>query len=154
MPDDKAPKRWRGRFLEDFDVGDVYRSRLGRTVTTADNVWITCLTMNTNPMHFNMEYARTTRFEQPLVNSCLTVALVTGLSVADTSENAAANLGWEQITLPNPVFEGDTLWAESEVLEVRPSQSRPTVGTRHHQDSRRESAWRDRDRVPALVHDL
>ncbi len=123
-----APKDWRGRFFEDFDVGDVFRGRLGRTVTETDNVWFTCLTLNTNQMHFNDRYAAGTRFGRPLVNSTLTLALVTGLSVPDTSENATANLAWTDIELPNPVFVGDTLWAESEVLEKRESRSQPTVG--------------------------
>jgi acyl dehydratase len=119
---------WRGRFLEDFDVGDVYRSRLGRTVTENDNIWFTCLTMNTNQVHFNSEFASRTEFGRPLVVSTLTLAIVLGLSVADTSENAVANLGWHDILLPLPVFAGDTLWAQSEVLSVRESKSRPSVG--------------------------
>ena len=121
-------EQWRGRFLEDFSVGAVYRSRLGRTVTDADNIWFTLLTMNTNPMHFNRPFAERTEFGQPLVVSTLTLAIVLGLSVADTSENAVANLGWDEIKLPKPVFAGDTLWAESEVLTVRESRSRPTCG--------------------------
>ena len=116
------------RYFEDFAVGDVYRSRLGRTITDADNVWFTCLTLNTNQMHFNAPYAERTRFGQMLVNSTLTLALVTGLTVPDTSENAAANLEWTDVKLPNPVFVGDTLWAESEVLAVRESRSNPDVG--------------------------
>jgi itaconyl-CoA hydratase len=123
-----APKEWRGRFFEDFDVGDVYRSRLGRTISEADNTWFTCLTMNTNQVHFNAAFAERTRFGQVLVNSCLTLSLVTGLSVADTSENGTANLSWTDIRLPKPVFVGDTLWAESEILACRPSKSNPSVG--------------------------
>lgn len=123
-----APKVWRGRFFEDLGVGDVFRSRLGRTITDADNVWFTCLTMNTNQVHFNDVFASRTRFERPLVNSCFTLALVTGLSVADTSENATANLAWTDVTLPNPVFVGDTLWAESEILGLRESKSSAGVG--------------------------
>lgn len=123
-----APKEWRGRFFEDFAVGDVFRSRLGRTVTEADNVWFTCLTMNTNQTHFNAELAKDTEFGRPLVNSCLTLALVTGLSVPDTSENAVANLAWNDIQLPKPVFVGDTLWSETEILETRSSRSRPDAG--------------------------
>jgi acyl dehydratase len=125
---DVAPKEWRGRFYEDFEAGDVYRSRFGRTVTQTDNIWFTCLTMNTNPMHFSEPYAAGTRFGQPLVNSALTLAVVTGLSVPDTSENAAANLAWTDITLPKPVFEGDTLWSECEILDLRESSSNPSVG--------------------------
>jgi itaconyl-CoA hydratase len=128
LPNTRAPKSWRGRFYEDFDVGDVYRSRLGRTITETDNIWFTTVTLNTNQMHFNTPYAERTRFGRTLVNSCFTLSLVTGLSVPDTSENATANLSWTNISLPEPVFVGDTLWAESEVLELRPSQSRPSVG--------------------------
>jgi acyl dehydratase len=123
-----APKVWRGRFYEDFDIGDVFRSRLGRTITQTDNIWFTCLTMNTNQMHFNVPYTEGTRFKQPLVNSAFTLALVTGMTVPDTSENATANLAWTDIKLPKPVFEGDTLWAESEILELRESKSNPNVG--------------------------
>ncbi len=119
---------YRGRFYENFAVGDVYRSAIGRTVTEADNVWFTTLTMNTNQMHFNREWAGRTEFGQPLVVSTLTLGLVVGLSVRDTSENAAANLGWSDIKLPRPVFVGDTIWAESEVTAVRESASRPSSG--------------------------
>ena len=121
-------EQWRGRFLEDFAAGDVYRSRLGRTVTETDNTWFTLLTMNTNQMHFNRPFAERTEFGQPLVVSTLTLAIVIGLSVADTSENAVANLGWDEIKLPRPVVAGDTLWAESEVLSARESKSRPSCG--------------------------
>ena len=123
-----APKDWRGRFYEDFAVGDVFQSRLGRTVTQTDNIWFTCLTLNTNQMHFNAVQSERGIYGRPLVNSAFTLALVTGLTVPDTSENAAANLAWTDITLPHPVFEGDTLWAESEILELRESGSRPTMG--------------------------
>jgi itaconyl-CoA hydratase len=119
---------WRGRFYEDVTAGDIYRSWLGRTVTEADNVWFTNLTMNTNQMHFNRVWAERTEFGQPLVVSTFTLALVLGLAVRDTSENAAANLGWSDIKLPKPVFVGDTLWAESEVLAARESKSRPSCG--------------------------
>jgi itaconyl-CoA hydratase len=123
-----APKEWHGRFYDDIDVGDVFRSRLGRTISEADNTWFTCLTMNTNQVHFNAAYAERTRFGRLLVNSAFTVALVSGLSVPDTSENAVANLEWTDIRLPRPVFVGDTLWAESEVLSKRASVSNPSVG--------------------------
>jgi itaconyl-CoA hydratase len=128
MSVEPAPKNWCGRFFEDFDPGDVFRSRIGRTISEADNVWFTCLTMNTNQVHFNAEFAAETRFGKPLVNSCLTLSLVTGLSVPDTSENGTANLSWTDIELPNPVFAGDTLWAESEILAIRESRSDPDVG--------------------------
>jgi itaconyl-CoA hydratase len=123
-----APKEWRGRFYEDFDVGDVFRSRFGRTITETENIWFTCLTMNTNQVHFNVPFAERTRFGKPLVNSTFTLALVTGMTVPDTSENAAANLSWTDIKLPSPVFAGDTLWAESEITDRRESRSNPSVG--------------------------
>jgi itaconyl-CoA hydratase len=124
----EAQKDWRGRSFEDFDVGDVFRSRFGRTVTEADNVWFTCLTMNTNQTHFNDVYAERTRFGKVLVNSTFTLALVTGLTVMDTSENGGVNLEWTDIKLPVPVFVGDTLWAESEILALRESKSNADVG--------------------------
>ena len=119
---------WTGRVFEDFEVGDVYEHPLGRTVIAADNIWFTCMTMNTNPIHFDAEYARETEFKRPLVNSCFTLALVTGQSVTDLTVNAVANLGWDEVRLPNPVFEGDTIYSRSEVLEKRESKSRPNVG--------------------------
>ena len=118
---------WQGRFFEDFEVGDIYRSRLGRTITQADNVLFTLMSNNTNQIHFNDEYARHTGFEKPLVNSIVTLAVVTGLGVADVSENGFA-LGWDRIELPNPVFAGDTLYSQSAVVEVRQSRSRPQHG--------------------------
>ena len=119
---------WTGRVFEDFTVGDVYEHPLGRTVTQADNIWFTCLTMNTNPIHFDEEYAKETEFKRPIVNSCFTLALVTGQSVIDLTMNGVANLGWDEVRLPNPLFEGDTVYARSEVLETRESKSRPNVG--------------------------
>src|SRR6201996_3293338 len=118
----------RGPYFEDFAVGDVRRSRIGRTITETDNVWFTALTMNTNQVHFNVEFAARTRFGKPLVNSCLTLSLVTGLSVPDTSENGTANLAWTDIELPAPVFVGDTLYAESEITALRESSSNQDVG--------------------------
>jgi len=119
---------WTGRVFEDFEVGDVYEHPLGRTVLSADNVWFTCLTMNTNPIHFDAEYAAKTEFKRPLVNSCFTLALVTGQSVIDLTVNGVANLGWDEVKLPHPLFEGDTVRSKSEVLETRESKSRPNVG--------------------------
>ena len=119
---------WTGRVYEDFEAGDVYEHPLGRTVLAADNTWFTLLTMNTNPVHFDENYASKTEFGKTLVNSCLTLAIVTGQSVTDLSQNAAANLAWDEIRLPNPVFEGDTIYSRSEVLEKRESKSRPNVG--------------------------
>ena len=123
-----APKVWNGRFYEDVEPGNVFRSRFGRTVTEQDNLLFTCLTHNTNAVHFDAVHAERTRFGRILVNSTFTLALITGLTVPDTSENATANLAWTDISLPNPVFVGDTLWAESEILEKRDSKSSPDVG--------------------------
>jgi itaconyl-CoA hydratase len=119
---------WQGRFYEDFEVGDVYRHPLGRTVTTTDNIWFTLLTQNTAPVHFDHHYAAQTEFGKPLVDSTFTLALVTGQSVTDISQNVFANLGWDEVRLPHPVFEGDTIYAQSEVLAKRESKSRPNVG--------------------------
>ena len=123
-----APKIWQGRFYEDLDVGDVFSSRFGRTVTDTDNIWFTALTMNTNPLHFDGAWASTNRWGKLLMNSTFTLALITGLSVMDASEHAAANLEWGEIKLPHPVFAGDTLYAQSEVLSKRESRSNPDVG--------------------------
>jgi itaconyl-CoA hydratase len=119
---------WQGRFFEDFEVGDVYEHRLGRTVLSTDNAWFTLLTQNTAPLHFDAHYAAHTEWGRPLVDSTFTLALVTGQSVADVSQNVMANLGWDEVRLPHPVFEGDTIYSESEVLAVRESGSRPNVG--------------------------
>ncbi|RTI02480.1 acyl dehydratase [Thermus scotoductus] len=119
--------RTSGRFYEDFEVGQVIEHPLGQTVTQADNIWFTLLTLNTNPIHFDQVYASKTEFGRPLVDSTFTLALVTGLSVADISQNAI-NLGWDKVRLPHPVFEGDTIYAKSEVLEKRESRSRPHMG--------------------------
>jgi itaconyl-CoA hydratase len=116
-----------GRFLEDFEVGMVLRHAAGRTVTATDNTWFSLLTCNQNPIHSDRHYASQTEFGQPLVNSTFILALVTGLSVADVSANAV-NLGWEDVRLPAPVFEGDTIYAQTEVLSARDSESRPSMG--------------------------
>ncbi|MCD9198701.1 MaoC family dehydratase [Aeromicrobium wangtongii] len=119
---------WTGRFFEDFEVGDVYKHPLGRTVTETDNTWFSLLTMNTNQMHFNTEYAKKSEFTKPLVVSTLTVAIAVGQSVTDLTQNAFANLGWDDIKMTHPVFAGDTLFSESVVLEKRESASRPHAG--------------------------
>ncbi len=126
-----GPNRYRediGRYYEDFKIGAVYEHRPGRTINDADNSWFTLLTMNTHPLHFDTEYASHSEFGKPLVNSCLTLSMVAGMSVSDTSQKAIANLGWTDIKMPHPVFVGDTLYAESEVLDKRGSKSRPTQG--------------------------
>jgi itaconyl-CoA hydratase len=116
-----------GRTYVELEVGAVYRSRFGRTVLEADNVWFTLLTLNTNPIHFDAHYAAQTEWQKPLVDSTFTLALVTGLSVVDVSERAV-NLGWREVRLPVPVFAGDTIRAETEILEKRESRSRPGFG--------------------------
>lgn len=115
------------RSFEDFKVGDVYRSRFGRTISQADNTWFTLLTHNTNPIHFDAHYSAASEFKRPLVNSFLTLALVTGLMTPDTSERGVA-LGIKDVALPHPLFEGDTLYADTEVVEARASKSRPGWG--------------------------
>ena len=117
-----------GRYYEDFTVGDIYEHRPGRTISEADNTWFTLLTMNTHPIHFDAEYAKHSEFGKLLVNSALTLSIVAGMSVSDLSQKAIANLGWTDIRLTAPVFVGDTIYAESEVLEKRESQSRPNQG--------------------------
>jgi itaconyl-CoA hydratase len=112
---------------EDFEVGATIRHAVGRTVTTTDNIWFTLLTANTNPIHFDAHYAAQTEFGKPLMNSTFTLALVTGLSVADISRHAV-NLGWDEVRMPAPVFEGDTIYAQTEILSKRESKSRPNMG--------------------------
>lgn len=117
-----------GRYFEDFEVGHIYEHRPGRTVSEADNTWFTLLTMNQHPLHIDAEYAAASEFGRVLVNSCLTLSLVTGMSVSDVSQKTVANLGWDGVRLTGPVFIGDTLYAESEVLEKRLSRSREHQG--------------------------
>src|SRR6056297_2433971 len=119
---------WQGRYYEDFEVGDIYKHPYGRTVTETDNVWFTNVTMNLNPMHFNEAYASTTEFGERLVDGTFVIALVVGMSVIDVSANATANLGYDEVRHHAPVYHGDTLFAESEVLEKRESSSRDHVG--------------------------
>ncbi|MFQ6024574.1 MAG: MaoC family dehydratase [Acidiferrobacterales bacterium] len=126
-----GPNRYResyGRYFEDFKVGDIYEHRPGRTISEADNTWFTLLTMNTNPLHFDAAYAAKSEFGRPLINSALTLAMVAGMSVSDLSQKAIANLGWDKIRLTAPVYAGDTIYAESEVLTTRESESRPNQG--------------------------
>src|SRR5437763_14511857 len=120
---------WQGRYFEDFEVGDVYQHPLGLTVIATDNIWFTLLTQNTAPIHFDHHYAAQTEFGRPLVDSTFTLALVTGQSVMDISQNVLANLGWGGVRLPHPASEGDTVYSQSEVLVERERQSRPNVGS-------------------------
>lgn len=123
-----TPRRQEGNYFEDFSIGDVFAHPLGRTITHSDNVWFTLLTMNTNELHFNADYAQRSDHGREIVNSGLTLAIVLGLSISDISQNALANLGWEDVRLTHPVFVGDTLYGESIVTGLRESQSRPQVG--------------------------
>jgi acyl dehydratase len=123
-----SPQPKFGRFLEDFERGQVFDHRPGRTVTQADNIMFSLLTMNRHPMHCDEAFARKSEFKQPLVNSGLTLAIVLGMTVDDVSYNSVANLGWRDIKLVAPVFHGDTIYARSRVLDVRESRSRPTQG--------------------------
>ena len=125
---DKRFRESYGRYFEDFEIGDVYEHRPGRTITETDNTWFTLLTMNQHPLHFDKEYGAKTEFGKVLVNSCLTISLVTGMSVSDISQKTIANLGWDKVRLSGPVFIGDTLYAESQVLSKRESNSRPNQG--------------------------
>jgi len=125
------PGRYResyGRYYEDFVVGDIYEHRPGRTITQTDNIWFSLLTMNQHPLHIDEEFGKGTEFGKTLVLSPLTVSLMVGMSVSDISQKAIANLGWTDIVLPHPLYVGDTLYAESEVLEKRESKSRPNDG--------------------------
>ncbi|MFB6119457.1 MaoC family dehydratase [Halosegnis sp.] len=136
MPDDtddtdtdrRIVAGWQGRFFEDFTVGDIYKHPYGRTVTETDNVWFTNVTMNLNPMHFNEAYAAETEFGERLVDGTFVIALAVGMSVIDVSANATANLGYDDVRHTGPVFHGDTIFAESEVLSKRESDSRDHVG--------------------------
>lgn len=119
---------WRGRFYEDFEIGDVYQHPLGRTISEADNTWFTLLTMNTNQAHFNAQVGESSEFGRRLVVSPLTIAIAMGQSVTDVTQNAFANLGVDDLQLTAPVFIGDTIWSESLVVHTRESRSRPTAG--------------------------
>lgn len=120
-------RKQRGPSFEDFEPGKILRHPVGRTVSQADNLWFTLLTANTNPIHIDAHYSAQTEFRKPLMNSTFTLALVTGLSVSDVSQNAI-NLGWDEIRMPAPVFEGDTIYAQTEILSKRESKSRPHMG--------------------------
>ncbi|MCR9129585.1 MAG: MaoC family dehydratase [Alphaproteobacteria bacterium] len=126
-----GPQRYRetfGRYFEDFEVGDIYEHRPGKTVTEYDNHLFTLLTLNTHPMHFDAEFAKESEFKQNLVVSPYTLALLIGMSVTDVSQKAIANLGMDEVKFTAPVFAGDTIYGESEVLAKRESKSRPGQG--------------------------
>jgi acyl dehydratase len=126
-----GPNRYRetfGRYFEDFEVGDTYEHRPGKTVLESDNHLFTLLTLNTHPLHFDAEYGKATEFGRNLVVSTYTLALLIGMSVSDCSQKAIANLGMDEVRFTGPVFAGDTLYGESEVLAKRESKSRPGQG--------------------------
>src|SRR6202023_1441646 len=126
-----APRVYRetsGLYYEDFVVGDTFEHRPGRTITDTDNIWMTLLTMNTQPVHFDANYAAATEWKKLLVDSTLTIAMLTGMSVRTVSAKVVANLGWDKVRATAPVFAGDTLYAESTVVSKRESRSRPTQG--------------------------
>ena len=154
MTDSQGPAKegWRGRFFEDFEIGDIYRYPHGRTVTELDNSLFTHITLNTNPLHFDSQYARKSRWGRILVNSTFTLALVTGMSTTDVSQNAMANLGWEKVRLPNPVFIGDTLYCQSEVPGQEGLQVPPRGRDRHRPFPRRQSGRQGGDRPDPAGH--
>lgn len=133
-------KEWQGRFFEDFEVGDIYHHPLGRKISEADNTWFTLLTINTHEAHFNVEAGRASEFGRRLVVSTLTLAIAIGQSVIDTTQNAFANLAWNNVKPVHPVFIGDTLWSESMVISKRESKSRPSAGS-NDKNAYAKSRW-------------
>ncbi|HLA08517.1 MAG TPA: MaoC family dehydratase [Anaerolineales bacterium] len=118
-----------GKYFDELEVGMTFKHTLGRTITEMDNVLFCALTMNTQPLHVNEDFASKTEFGQRLVNGVFTFGLVVGLTVPDLTEGTiVANLGYDKVVHPNPVFHGDTIYAESEIIEMRESQSRPNAG--------------------------
>ena len=118
-----------GHYFEEFTVGQKFRHGITRTITEADNVWFSALTHNPAPLHLDAEYMKGTAYGRPLVNSCLTLGFMVGISVGDTTMGTTvANLGWDEVRFPKPLFHGDTIRVESEVLELRDSKSRPDNG--------------------------
>ncbi|SEJ78260.1 Acyl dehydratase [Arthrobacter sp. yr096] len=126
--DSRVVAGWAGRLYEDFSVGDIYYHPFGKTVTEADNHSFTLMTQNVAKTHVDRNFANATEFGLPLVNSTLTLALVTGQSTIDLSMNVFANMGWDEVRMPNPVFEGDTIYSRSKVLALRESKSRSNLG--------------------------
>lgn len=118
-----------GLYFEEFTVGQMFRHSIRRTITEADNVWFSAITHNPAPLHIDAEYCKHTEFGKPLVNSCLTLGFMVGISVGDTTVGTTvANLGWDNVRFPKPLFHGDTIHVETEVLELRDSKSRPETG--------------------------
>lgn len=118
-----------GHYYEEFEVGQTFQHGIRRTITEADNVWFSALTHNPAPLHLDAEYMKSTEFGKPIVNSCLTLGFMVGISVGDTTVGTTvANLGWDDVRFPHPLFHGDTIRVETEVLELRDSKSRPDNG--------------------------
>lgn len=125
---DRRFRETSGLYWEDFEPGDVFEHRPGRTVLDTDNVWFTLLTLNSQQVHFDATYAAQTEWKKLLVDSTFTLALLTGMSVRTVSAKVVANLGWDKVKATYPVFGGDTLYAETTILHKRESKSRPTQG--------------------------
>jgi acyl dehydratase len=118
-----------GRYYDDLDIGMHIRHDTARTLTEADNVFFNALTLNTQPLHINADFAARTEFGRPILNGLLTLSLVIGISVSELTQGTiVANLGYEQVKHPKPVFAGDTIYAETEVIAKRESSSRPECG--------------------------
>jgi acyl dehydratase len=118
-----------GHYFEEFEAGQTFQHGITRTITEADNVWFSALTHNPAPLHLDAEYMKQSEFGKPIVNSCLTLGFMVGISVGDTTVGTTvANLGWDEVRFPHPLFHGDTIRVETEVLEVRDSKSRPANG--------------------------
>ncbi len=118
-----------GLYFEEFNVGQRFEHAMRRTITEADNVWFSSMTHNPAPLHLDAEYCKNTEFGKPLVNSCLTLGFMVGMSVGDTTVGTTvANLGWDEVRFPKPLFHGDTIHIVSEVLELRETKSRPHNG--------------------------
>jgi acyl dehydratase len=144
-----------GRWYEDFEVGAVIPHALSRTITEADNITFTTATLNPSPLHLDASYAAQTEFGRPLVNSMLTLGLLVGISVHETTHGTTiANLGFEEVTFPVPVFPGDSVHAETEVVAVRDSTSRPDAGTVtfEHRAFNQDGVLVCRARRNALMH--
>ena len=136
-----------GLYFEQFEVGQTFRHDVRRTVTETDNVLFSAMTHNPAAIHLDAEYAKTTEFGKPLMNSVFTLGLMVGISVSDTTlGTTVGNLGWDEVRFPKPVFAGDTLHVESVVLEKRDSKSRPRNGVVVFQ----HTAWNQRNEMVAV----
>ena len=136
-----------GLYFEQFEIGQTFRHEIRRTVTETDNLLFSTMTHNPSAIHIDAEYAKTTEFGKPLMNSVFTLGLMIGISVGDTTfGTTVGNLGWDEVRFPKPVFAGDTLHVETVVLEKRDSKSRPRNGVVVFQ----HMAWNQRDEMVAI----